>query len=132
MARSHRAIRAAQSSGRTVPSAATFAAAPEAAHGHQGLEFSPGQLARDPASRSELAARHRSTGAGEVQRDLLASGQLMPWLATLDVADGRARGFRRGVEREVLWPEPALILEDHRLLEHGLQLADVARPAAVS
>ena len=116
-----------ESSGQAVPSAATFPHPPEQAQGYEHVEFSPGQLAGDRARGGELTTCHHPMGASELQGDLSAATQAMTWLTTLDAADPRALFCL--FKREVLGPEPSATLQDHRFLKHGLQLADVARPA---
>ena len=49
----------------------------EEAQARQRLEFLPGQLAGDLAGRTELTARHRPVGAGELQGNLLATTEAM-------------------------------------------------------
>ena len=81
--------------------------------------------ARGPSGSRRLAAR-RSEGPplgeapGEAARPRPSAGQ------QVTVATGAFLAFLR-LQLEVFRPDPTAALEDHRLLEHGFELADVAR-----
>jgi hypothetical protein len=64
----------------------------------------------------------------ELQGELLAVTETLPCRVT-PAGVTKAHGLFRFFKGEIVGLEPALPLQDHCFLEHGLQLADVARPA---